>query len=476
MAPGSARGRSRTVSEPATLRWVPAVHVCLADPPEAVRELRAGARLERAALEAALADVRARTRSGALATEGEVRQALAQCWEARLRALARATLRPLINATGVVVHTNLGRAPLAEAAAEAARTAIGRYVPLEYDLTSGERGSRYEHAVDLLRILTGAEAAVVVNNNAAALLVAVDALAAGRVVLVSRGEMVEIGGGFRVHEIVAKSGARLVEVGATNKTHAQDYRAAMDAHDVGAVLKVHRSNFAMAGFVAEVGLADLCALAAERGVPVVFDQGTGILEPLPGAPGEPTVADALEAGAALVCASGDKLLGGPQTGLILGRSDAVAAVRADPLLRALRVDKGTLAALEVTLRLLLVDPAAIPVHRMLAADPAELERRARALKARLSPPSAAATEVAPHAGRTGGGTLPEVELPGWALRVEAPDGGATRLAAALRAGDPPIVARVADGAVWIDVRTMLEGEDAEVAARLDRLLSREENP
>ncbi|HUP18489.1 MAG TPA: L-seryl-tRNA(Sec) selenium transferase, partial [Gemmatimonadota bacterium] len=457
MAGGAAaRGASLSAHE---LRWLPPVHACLADPPPGVRSRAAGERLERAALDAAIEAVREEIRRGAFGGEAEVRAAVAERWESELAALDRPTLRPLVNATGVVLHTNLGRAPVAPDAAEAAAAAAAAYLPLEYDLATGERGSRYDHAVGLLRILTGAEAAVVVNNNAAALLVAVGALAAGRAVVVSRGELIEIGGGFRIHEIVARSGARLVEVGATNKTHPEDYRAAMEAHDVGAVLKVHRSNFSMEGFVAEVGLEDLCRMAGERGVPVVFDQGTGILEPLAAAPGEPTVRDALEAGATLVCASGDKLLGGPQAGIVCGGAEAVAAVRADPLLRALRVDKATLAALEATLRRTLADPDSIPVRRMLAMPPEALEERARALHARLAPSAAVLCKVAPHAGRAGGGTLPGLDLPGWALRV-VPPGGAAALAAALRAGDPPIVARVADDALWLDVRTLAPGEDA----------------
>jgi L-seryl-tRNA(Ser) seleniumtransferase len=456
------------------LRWLPAVHMCLAAPPQGVRALAAGERLEKAALEEALAGVRSALREDPRRFESEtaVEQAVMEAWERALVELLQPALSPVINATGVVVHTNLGRAPLAEKAIAAAATAGRRYTPLEYDLARGERGSRYVHAARLLTLLTGAEDALVVNNNAAALLLAVDTLAGGRVVVVSRGELIEIGGGFRVHEIIARSSARIVEVGATNKTHREDYARALGEHDVGAILKVHRSNFAVTGFVAEVPLAELCGLGEEGGVPVVFDQGTGLLEPHAAAPDEPTVAGALEAGAAVVCASGDKLLGGPQAGLLCGGRGWIARMRANPLLRALRVDKGTLAALEATLRLTLVDPGAVPVRAMLSQAPEELRARAEALLALLGPTTRSQCAVRPHAGRAGGGTLPEQDLPGWAVRVTPRETTAARLEAALRAGVPPVIARVIEDAVWFDVRTLLPGDSEIVARRLNDLLDR----
>lgn len=453
-------------------RLLPAVNDCLARMPESVRALGAGEELERAALARALDSVRKDlgANGGGFDTRENVTRAVLERWQVEALRLARPALPRVVNATGVVVHTNLGRAPLAPEAIAAASTAGSCYTPLEYDLERGERGSRYALAAGLLRLLTGAEEALVVNNNAAALLLAVDTLAGGGDVVVSRGELIEIGGGFRIHEIAAKGAARVVEVGATNKTHAEDYRKAIASGTVKAILKVHRSNFSQSGFVAEVGLEELCGLAAERAIPVIFDQGTGILEASSAVRGEPTIRGAVEAGAALVCASGDKLLGGPQAGIVCGRADAVGRLKENPLLRALRVDKMTLAALEATLRLWLADPEAVPARAMLEADPEALKRRAEALLARLGERARAQCHVAPHAGRAGGGTLPDAELPGWALRVEPLAGSAAELSAALRSGAVPIVARVAEDAVWIDVRAFLPGDDDRTAERLDALL------
>ncbi|MGH7549547.1 MAG: L-seryl-tRNA(Sec) selenium transferase [Gemmatimonadota bacterium] len=465
--------RPRAVTSTSRLAWLPAVGRCLESPPEGVREMAAGPRLERAALDRALATVRDELEDSPdhFGSKDEVAAAVDSRWASELEVFRRPALSRLINATGVVVHTNLGRAPLAGKALEAAIIAGGGYSPLEYDLAEGRRGSRYVHAARLLTLLTGAEDAIVVNNNAAALLVAVDTLARGRVALVSRGELVEIGGGFRIHEILSRTGAHVVEVGATNRTHLQDYLRALDEHEVGAIVKVHRSNFEMAGFVTEVPLEILCREGAARGVPVVFDQGTGLLDPLAvDVGGDEVLRAAIAAGAALACGSGDKLLGGPQAGLLCGRQEVLDRVRANPLLRALRVDKMTLAALEATLRLLLEDPGAIPVRAMVEAEPEELAERAAALLERLPPPIRADCEVRSHGGRTGGGTLPERDLPGYALRVAPADRTAETLARELRAGDPPIVARVADEAVWIDVRTLLPGEERIVARRLEEIL------
>jgi L-seryl-tRNA(Ser) seleniumtransferase len=453
-------------------RWLPAVNDCLARVPEAVRALGVGEALERVALTRAMESVRGElsANGGGYGSRQDVERAVLERWADETARLARASLPPVVNATGVVIHTNLGRAPLAPEAIAAAATAGGRYAPLEYDLDRGERGSRYAHAAGLLKLLTGADDALVVNNNAAALLLAVDTLAAGGDVVVSRGELIEIGGGFRVHEIAAKGGARLVEVGATNKTHVEDYEEAITGGSVKAILKVHRSNFAQSGFVAEVDLDALCRMAVARRIPVIFDQGTGVLAESAATRGEPTIRSAIEAGAAIVCASGDKLLGGPQAGILCGRAEAIASVKRNPLLRALRVDKMTLAALEATLRLWLTDPERIPARAMAEAEPEGLKRRAELVLARLSAPARAQCSVVPHAGRAGGGTLPEVDLPGWALRVEPAHASAAELESALRAGEPPIIARVADDAVWIDVRAFLPGDDEIVAGRLADLL------
>lgn len=454
------------------LRWLPAVHVCVAERPTAIERLSAGEMLERAALETALDQVRQAVvdTPDRFATPEDVRSAVAESWAEALEALLRPTLMPVINATGVVVHTNLGRAPLAEEAVAAAAAAAGRYTPLEYDLEKGARGSRYAHAARWLTFLTGAEDALVVNNNAAAMLVAVDSLAAGLAVVVSRGELIEIGGGFRVHDIVAKSHAHVVEVGATNKTHIGDYERAIETHEVGAILKVHRSNFSVSGFVAEVELADLCRLGERHGIPVIFDQGTGVLESLPLAPDEPSINDALADGAALVCASGDKLLGGPQAGLLCGGAEWIARVRTNPLLRAVRVDKATLAGLEATLRLIANGRNDVPVQAMLEPDPGSLRARAEALVGTLAPEVREQCTVEPHSGRAGGGTLPGVDLPGAAVRVAPVRLSTAAVERQLRSGEPPIVSRVADDAVWLDVRTLLPGEAAIVAQRLDEIL------
>lgn len=458
------------------LRWVPAVHVCLANPPAEVIDQRAGERLERRALEVAMVSVRQAIRHEPEGFDSQHRvvQAVHDAWNEALTSLARLPLRRVINATGVIVHTNLGRAPLAAEAIEASRQASLGYTALEYDLQRGERGSRYAHATDLIKIATGAEDALVVNNNAAALVLAVDTLADGKSVVVSRGELIEIGGGFRIHEIIAKTSARLVEVGATNKTHLEDYSAAVAALDVGALLKVHRSNFEQTGFVAEVDVKELCRFGAAEGVPVIFDQGTGVLEPLGSIPGEPTVREAIEAGAAVVCASGDKLLGGPQAGLICGTRDWIGAMKSNPLLRALRVDKLTLSALDATLRLALSDPDQTPVTAMMKMTLPEASAAVEAIVDQLAKPAREQCTVSPHPGRAGGGTLPAVQLPGQALKVVPTRFSAADLEIALRSGEPPIITRVVDDAVWLDVRTLLPGDSEIVAKRLNELLLLEE--
>lgn len=390
----------------------------------------------------------------------------------RLEAEARSSLRGVINATGVVLHTNLGRAPLAAEARAAMADAAEGYSNLEFDLEAGGRGSRYEHCRHLLRELTGAEDAVVVNNCAASLVVVVNALAAGRGVVVSRGELVEIGGGFRIPEMLTRAGASLIEVGSTNRTRLGDYRAAFEGSvDVGAVLKVHRSNFRIRGFTESVEVEALAALASERGVPLVHDVGSGLLvDPSElGLPDEPTAARSIARGAGLAVFSGDKLLGGPQAGVVVGRSDLVERVRRNPLCRAMRVDKATLAALEATLRLYR-DPATVcarvPVLRMLSRTLVELERAAEALSDRLAElPGVGPVSVVPSVGRVGGGTFPDHELPARVVRLTPLGGGVEGLAARLRTGAVPVVSRVEEGALLLDPRTVAPDElDALVAA------------
>ena len=367
-------------------------------------------------------------------------------------AAARApSLRRVLNATGVLVHTNLGRAPLPEAALARALEAGRGYSNLEYDLQAGARGSRQDHVTRLLQRLTGAEAALVVNNNAGALLLALAALAEGREVIVSRGELIEIGDGFRIPDVLARSGARLVEVGTTNRTAAADYeRAVTDATAL--LLRVHQSNFRVVGFAERPPLSDLSAVARRRRVPLVDDLGSGALVELGD---EPTARAALAGGAELVCFSGDKLLGGPQAGIVVGRAELVEQLRRHPLHRALRIDKLSLAALEGTL-LLYLDPERafreLPVLRMLREDGASVRARAERLADALG------GEVEETVARVGGGALPLAELATFACAVEE------SLAAPLRLASTPVVGIVRDGRLLLDCRTLAEDELDEVVA------------
>ncbi len=378
---------------------------------------------------------------------------------ARARERLRSSPRRTLNGTGVVIHTNLGRAPLAAAAVAAVEREARGYSNLELDLATGRRGSRDEHVRALLCELTGAEDALAVNNGAGAALLAVAALAGGRAVAVSRGQLVEIGGGFRVPDVVGQAGAPLVEVGTTNRTRLGDYEEALGAHDIAAILRVHQSNFRTVGFVEQVGLEPLCGL----GVPVIDDVGSGALaEDVPALADEPSVRASVAAGAALVCFSGDKLLGGPQAGIVLGRAQAVAAARRHPLARALRLGRLPLAALAATLALYR-DPARalreVPVLAMLDVSREVLERRAERLAA------ATGAGIVEAVARVGGGALPLLELTGPAVAFERAGGNADALAARLREGDPPLLPRVADGRVLIDPRTLADDE-LELAARV----------
>ncbi len=372
---------------------------------------------------------------------------------ARAGDLARPSLRRVINATGVIVHTNLGRAPLSVAARAAVARAAQGYTNLELSLDSNERTARHFHVERLLCELTGAEAATAVNNCAAAVLLCAAALAGGgRELIVSRGQLVEIGGGFRIPEVVAQAGARLIEVGTTNRTRLADYRRAI-GEQAGALLRVHPSNFRTVGFVEDVGIAELCTL----GVPVIDDVGSGVLvDGIEALAGEPSVRHSVKAGAALVCFSGDKLMGGPQSGVIVGRRETVDLCRRHPLARAMRIDKLSLAALEATLALYRDPELArqeIPVLAMLTAPQEELQRRANALA------EATGGAVVESVALVGGGALPLLELPGPAVAL---DGHADALAGALRAGDPAVLGRIERGRLLLDPRTLTDRDVAEV--------------
>ena len=442
-------------------RALPAIGSLLAR--DAVRALgaHAPAALLTEAARRAVADVR-EGRAPTPESDGE--------WDARIaRALSdleRPSLRPVFNATGVVLHTNLGRAPLARVALEAiARTASGA-CNLEYEVDEGRRGSRYVHSVALLRELTGAEDAIVVNNCAAALVLALNTFARDREAIISRGELVEIGGSFRVPDIMARSGAVLREVGTTNRTHVDDYRAALGDR-TGALVKVHRSNFEITGFVAEASLRDLAPIAAEQEIPLLYDFGSGLMTDLSpfGLSGEPLAADAVRDGATLTLMSGDKLLGGPQAGIIVGKAEAVAACRRNPLCRALRVDKLTLAALEATLALYR-DPARavreVPALAMLTAPLDAVRSRAAALgdAVRAAGITSCNTAVVESMATVGGGAFPSARIPSAALALE---GNAGALDAALRHGAAAIVGCIERDRLLLDLRS--------VPASLDRALA-----
>jgi L-seryl-tRNA(Ser) seleniumtransferase len=422
-----------------------------------------------AVLEALRATLDALRRRAASSPKGvdEAVAGLGAVVAAHVEAASRPSLRRVVNATGVVVHTNLGRAPLPpEAAARVAEVAAS-YSNLEYDLERGERGEREVHAEARLRRLLEVEAAVVVNNCAAAVLLAVNTHAEGREVLVSRGELVEIGGSFRIPDVLRKGGARLREVGTTNRTRLADFRAALSPA-TGLILKVHPSNFRIVGFTEEPSLEDLAGLAREVGVPLVEDQGSGLLEGLPGAlAAEGTAVQALRGGADAVAFSGDKLLGGPQAGLVAGREAVVAPMRRNPLYRALRVDKMTLAALDATLLEHQAGRARerVPVLRMVNAPLAEVRARSEAFAREVAAAAPALRPALVEAeAAVGGGAAPTVGVPSVAVALEPGPAGASALAAALRRGSPPVVARVAEARLLLDLRTVLPGEEPALLA------------
>ncbi|MBT1000995.1 L-seryl-tRNA(Sec) selenium transferase [Paenarthrobacter sp. DKR-5] len=422
-------------------RLIPRTNDLLALP--AVREARK--RLNERVIRELVRHVQEQARRGELAPD-QVEPALLSAVAAR----TATTLRPVLNATGVIVHTNLGRAPLSAGAVEALIAASG-YVDVELDLADGSRSRRGAGArAALLAACPAAEDALIVNNGAAALVLATTALAAGREVVVSRGELVEIGAGFRLPDLIESTGATLHEVGMTNRTHLRDYASALGP-DTGCVLKVHPSNFWVDGFTSAVPLHELSPLTAANGIPLVADLGSGLLAPDPHLPNEPDAATALGSGADVVIASGDKLLGGPQAGLLLGRKEIIARLARHPLARAVRADKLALAALEAT-----VAGEAPPVIEALHADPGQLRRRTDRLAQALGVP------VVPHDGRVGGGGAPGFALPGWALQLPE------ALARLLRTGNPAVLPRVHDGSCLIDLRCVSEADDERILAAVRR--------
>ena len=388
--------------------------------------------------------------------------------DAILRELARPSLRRVVNATGVILQTNLGRAPLSERAMAAMEEAARDYTNLEFDVEGGSRGSRHEHVRDLLRRTTGAEDGLAVNNNAAALLMALHVFAQGGEVIVSRGEAVEIGGRFRIPDVLRESGAHLVEVGTTNRTYVEDYANAI-TDETAAILRVHRSNFQVTGFTARPELGELAALAREHGILLLDDLGSGCLIETAdyGIEHEPTVRESLDGGAELTLFSGDKLLGGPQAGLIVGRGELVATLRRHPLARALRVDKLAIAALNATLMAYVAgrEREEIPVWSMLALEREQLEPRAQAWA------QAGGGRVVESRSMIGGGSAPGAGRPTWCAALR-PERGAEWLAGALREADPAIIARVEAGETLLDPRTVAERDDGHVSATITTLLGR----
>ncbi|MFQ5596307.1 MAG: L-seryl-tRNA(Sec) selenium transferase [Anaerolineae bacterium] len=471
------------------LRYLPSVDRLLNEPPIQALESHYGHEVLVDTARAVLDEIRQEILAGHPAPSLDE---LAGIIARRVQTSLRPSLQPIINATGVIIHTNLGRAPLSAAAIAAMQEVGAGYSNLEYDLEAGQRGSRYTHATDLLRRLTGAEAALVVNNNAAATLLILTALARDREVIISRGQLVEIGGGFRIPEVMAQSGARLVEVGTTNKTYLRDYADAI-TEDTALLMRVHTSNYRITGFTHEVGIEELVALGQERGLPVVDDLGSGSLldttayglmpEPTvqasiqacPEAPPEAWSGPGLDArpepgrregtgrraGADLVCFSGDKLLGGPQAGIIVGQAELVERIKRFPMTRALRVDKTTLAGLQATLLSYVrgVATEEVPVWRMISASTEKLRERAHAWADHLGAVGVVA-EVVPVESTVGGGSLPGQTLPSYALAVvvDSPDS----LSARLRASDPPVIARIENDQVLFDPRTVLPEQDEQL--------------
>ena len=440
-------------------------------------ETQYGRHLLVAALREETKNLRHEIASGVLDVEDseEAARLIERSLGSRLETTLSPSLRPVINATGVILHTNLGRAPLAEAALERINEIAAGYSNLEYDLREGARGSRSTHASELLRRLTGADDAVVVNNNAAALLLVLTALTSGREVIISRGELVEIGDGFRIPDIMRQSGARLREVGTTNRTRPEDYAAAISERTA-AILRVHPSNFRIEGFAERPGLAAVIEVGRRFGIPVVEDLGSGNLYSEIGHPArrfeEPTVQQSVKAGVAICCFSGDKLLGGPQAGIIVGGESELETISRHPLIRALRVDKLTYAALEATLLEHLSDRArdTVPVTRMLHAEVDQLSARAHEIARRITTSSAVEVAITDGATAVGGGTAPGTTVATTLLDIAVEGLTPVMLEAKLRAATPPVVGRIDDGRLLLDLRTVAPHHDATLVRVLAGLI------
>jgi L-seryl-tRNA(Ser) seleniumtransferase len=466
---------------PNPYRLLPSVEDVLSRP--AVKAL--GERMERGLLAGFVGELLARWRTEIAAGELDARGVeerlargdLERSLAARCEGDRKAGLVPVINATGVVLHTGLGRASVhPEAAAAMARAAQG-YCTLEVERLSGERNQRDDRLSVLLARLTGAEAGIAVNNNAAAVLLLLNAFGARKETILSRGELVEIGGSFRMPDVMERANTRLVEVGTTNRTRLDDYRRALGP-DTGLLIKVHTSNYRLVGFTEEVTAAELAELGRERGVPTAFDLGSGLLEPAGAKPldmlgGEPLVKDSVASGVDVVCFSGDKLLGGPQAGLVVGKKGPLAALRKNPLYRALRLDKVTIAGLEATLALYLAGRAdEIPSRRMMLTPLGELRAAAERIAAGIARLPGFAAEVVAERSQPGSGSAPGVFLDTFAVRVRAEGAGAGELAARLRAGEPCVFTRVHEGALLVDPRTLHPGDEPALVQAFARLAAR----
>ena len=456
-------------------RGLPSVHEVLSEPALEAALVRCNRAMVADAVREEIERVRSSFRHGTQPNGEATSSAIASRVELALQEARHPKLTPVINATGIVLHTNLGRAPLAEAAAQAAYQAARGYLNLELSLDSGKRSSRQDSVRSWLCQLTGAAAATAVNNNAAATILALRALATGKEVILSRGQMIEIGGSFRIPEILAASGAILREVGTTNITRPADYEKAIGPATA-AILRVHPSNYRIRGFTASASLDELVALGRRHNVPVIDDVGSGALVDLSpfGLVDEPVVGHSIAAGADLVLASGDKLLGGPQAGLVFGRLDLVQRMETDPLMRAFRLDKMSLAALEATLRLYLSGESplhVVPILQMLTAKLPDLERRALTLADRLRTlPGLAAVEAVSCTGYAGGGALPDQALPSWQVRVKPARQSEEAFSRRLRLGRPAVLAHMQDGWICLDVRTIFREQEEKLVRGVEGAL------